>query len=54
MNDDMKKIGHRFLSIDMYNNIIKQRFWSIAQPSGAQLPTHSLNYWTVLSGVLIF
>ena len=30
------------------------RFWSIAQQSGAQLPTHTLNYWTELSGVLVF
>ena len=30
------------------------RFWSIAQQCGAQLPTHTLNYWTELSGVLVF
>ena len=30
------------------------RFWSIAPPCGAQLPTHTLNYWTELSGVLVF
>ena len=30
------------------------RFWSIAQQCGAQLPTHILNYWTELSGVLVF
>ena len=29
------------------------RFWSIAQQCGAQLPTHTLNYWTELSGVLV-
>ena len=27
---------------------------SIAQQCGAQLPTHTLNYWTELSGVLVF
>ena len=29
-------------------------FWSTAQLCGAQLPTHTLNYWTELSGVLVF
>ena len=29
------------------------RFWSIAQQCGAQLPTHTINYWTELSGVLV-
>ena len=30
------------------------RFWNIAHQCGAQLPTHALNYWTELSGVLVF
>ena len=30
------------------------QFWSVAQQCGAQLPTHTLNYWTELSGVLVF
>ena len=30
------------------------RFWSIARQGGAQLPTHTLNYWTEFSGVLVF
>ena len=28
--------------------------WSIAQECGAQLPTHTINYWTKLSGALVF
>ena len=30
------------------------RFWSIAQQCSAQLSTHTLNYWTELSGVQVF
>ena len=30
------------------------QFWSIAQKCGAQLLTHTLNFWTELSGVLVF
>ena len=30
------------------------RSWSIAQQCGVGLPTHILNYWTELSGVLVF
>ena len=30
------------------------QFWRIAQLCGAQLPTHTLNNWTELSGVLVF
>ena len=30
------------------------RFWSIAQQCGALLPTHTLNYWIELLGVLFF
>ena len=32
---------------------LSRRSWSIAQQCGAQLPTHTLNYWTELSGVLV-
>ena len=43
-------------------SLLVRSFWSfvlpvlkyIAQQCGAQLPTHTLNYWTELSGVLVF
>ena len=42
-------------------SLLLRSFWSfvlpvlsIAQQCGAQLPTHTLNYWTELPGVLVF
>ena len=42
-------------------SLLLRSFWSFVQPvlgtaqlCGAQLPTHTLNYWAELSGVLVF
>ena len=37
-----------------YFGALSCQFWSIARQCGAQLLTHTLNYWTEFSGVLVF
>ena len=54
----MRKSWQVFLD----RSLFLRSFWSFvlpvleycAQQCGAQLPTHTLNYWTELSGVLVF